>query len=130
MGLKAFQTDLQNGMSIQDALMKHNLTLETAFQQLHKQAKTRKHPPKTYTYNASQYIQYRGGHYYLRKTVFSKKKGRRVTRMFGTYQTLEDAIKMREAQKEIGWKVTHVDRLCKELGITRCTYWNNRVRYH
>jgi hypothetical protein len=127
MSIKAFQRDLQKGMTLHDALQKHQLTLKEAFQQAEKPIKHKGTPE---TYHASQYIQYRDGHYYLRKNVFSKSKGRPVTRMFGTYTTLEDAVKMREAQKKIGWKVTHVDRLCEELGIKRCTYWNNRVRYH
>lgn len=134
MTLTEFQHDLQQGMTIHEALTKYNYTLKYAFNQLQKQQKktknTRKRKLKNCTYNAGKYIQYRDGHYYLRKTVYSHKKNRRVTRMFGTYQTLEDAIKMREAQKQIGWKVTHVDRLCDELGITRCKHWNNTVRYH
>ena len=129
MGLKAFQKDLQNGMSITDALQKHNLTLETALHQLHGYHK-KTYKPKTSPSHAEKYIQYRCGRYYLRKTVFSRKKGRRITRMFGTYKTLEDAIRMREAQKEIGWKVTKVDELCEKLGIERCKHKRCTVRYH
>lgn len=127
MSIKAFQRDLQKGMTLHDALTKHQLTLKEAFQQAEKPIKHKSTPE---TYPASQYIQYQNGHYYLRKNVFSRKKGRPVTRMFGTYSTLEDAIQMREAQKKIGWKVTKVDELCKELGIERCKYKNNKVRYH
>lgn len=122
--LKLFQVDLNNGMSIEEALKKYNLTFKDAFQQLHfnkhlqhekKQRYKRKNPIK------HQYIQERKGKYYLRKSKKCIRNGekRHVMLTFGTYKTLEDAQRMREALKKDGWHQRHVQRICDELGIKR-----------
>ena len=72
-------------------------------------------------YNTNQrYIGGRSGHYYLRKQVRGK------TRMFGTYKTIEDAVRMREHCEKHGWKERSIDQYCKELGIERCIHHNKR----
>ena len=126
-----FQSDLKNGMTLTDALTKHGLTLEKAFNILHYIPKKKqiipnkkKHKRKPKTYTPTHYIQCRNGRYYLRKHAHGK------GRAFGTYSTLEDAIRMREALKLDGWHQTHVDRLCDELGIIRCRTRGKKVRYH
>jgi hypothetical protein len=130
MDIKNFQTDLQNGMSIDEACQIYNITLKQAFNKLHYKV-NQKTPHKkkqkwkhAKPHHVSQYIQERNGHYYLRKHAHGK------GRIYGTYNTLEDAIIMREALKKDGWHQTHVERLCQEHGITRCKGRNQSVRYH
>ena len=65
----------------------------------------------TYSRTGHLYINERDGKYYIRN------KGR----WFGTYRTLEDAVKIRD------WFITHrwdkrwVNRACEETGVVRCT---------
>ena len=129
--------DLRAGMSIEDALEKNNCELSYAFRKLQYQQgalkRTTKKKNPTYSIGVEQYIQERRGHYYLRK---SKKDRRRKTKgkyrsmTFGTYSSLEDAIKVREALKEDGWHQKHVDEICERLGIERVKgHPNSKERY-
>lgn len=124
MDVKRFQQDLRNGMTISDALQKHQVTFKEAVDSMprpmsNKQGKLRTHKKGYYNTN-QRYIGGRSGHYYLRKQVRGK------TRMFGTYKTIEDAVRMREHCEKHGWKERSIDQYCKELGITRCVHHNKR----
>lgn len=136
-----FREDLKRGMSIEDALVKHGLSFQTAFNVLqYKQPdqpgtvikprfrKPKNHPKKKHSQNYvksnEMYIMQRNNTFCIRKQI----KG--TTRMFGTYNSLEDALKMREALEQDGWHQRHVDKICKELGILRRKgHPNSKVRY-
>jgi len=117
------QADLQKGMSIEEALQKHNLTFKEAFTELDKYKMGRPHKNKKQKLKKGAYAtgeryirRTLQGHYYLRKQVRGK------MRTFGTYHTLEDAVRMREHCKKYGWKELSIDRYCEELGISRCIH--------
>jgi hypothetical protein len=141
-----FRDDLWTGMPLEDALQKNGLSLLAAFnilqykqpygtspgaspkRQSKKKRRKRKHGQIKrsihYIKCDEEFIMQRNNTFCVRKYI----KGR--TRMFGTYDSLEDAIRMREALKEDGWHQTHVDRIAKELGILRRTgHPNSSVRY-
>ena len=130
MDVKGFQQDLRDGMTISDALQKHQVTFKEAVDSMprpmsaNRQGNTQKRPKKQHKtgyYNTNQrYIGGREGHYYLRKQVRGK------TRMFGTYKTMEDAVRMREHCMKHGWKEHSIDKYCKELGIERCIHPHKR----
>jgi hypothetical protein len=122
--LVLFRKDLQQGMTIHDALTKHGITFQDAFQQLHKYKRTPE--KKTYTQiGVSQYILTVDNRYAIRKNINGK------TRMFGTYDCLEDAVLVRDELIRDGWHQTHVDSICERLGVQRRTgYPNEKVRYH
>ena len=124
--LTSFQQDLKNGMTIHDALCKHGLTFKQAVLSVSKPRKKQKKNYKQRTHSSNEkYIIGRDGHYYLRKNVNGS------TLMFGTYKTLEDAIRMRNHCIEHGWKQKSIDRYCEVLGIERCKKGHNsKVRYH
>ena len=144
MDLKPFQHDLQNGMTIHDACLKHGLSFQEAFHRLHYKVNNNvpvKNPyrrketiKRDERYCPSQYIQCRNGRYYLRKNCPTKSKNSKKntkTFTFGTYSSLEDAERMREALEKDGWHQKHVDRICKELGVVRCECsWGPKGRYH
>ena len=122
-----FQYDIRNGMTIQDALTKHGLTFLEAFQKTKKPKNQKKKKKKKWvSITEEKYIQSRNNHYYVRKTI----NGR--TRLFGTYKTLEDAVKIRDYCMEHGWKQYSIDKYCEILGIERCKHQNRRrnKRYH
>ena len=130
MGLTEFQNDLNQGMTITEALQKHQLTLEYAFHQLQIQQSTKlrgEHRTKTLQKrNPHQiYIQENNNRYYIRKRTRGKE------RFFGAYTSLEDAIKVRDALIEDGWHIFHVDSICERLGVVRSKpkLWKGR-RYH
>lgn len=133
--------DLRNGMSIHDGLIKHGLSLETAVQMLQYRQPEEHYientiPPRkirkpsrkkkvNYVKCGERYIMQRNDTFCVRRTIKGK------TRMFGTYNSLEDALRMRDALELDGWHQTHVDRICKELGIVRRNgHPNCKVRYH
>ena len=122
MDIKSFQHDLKNGMSIDEACQIYNITLKQAFDQLHiKKQPNKVKPQSNRRYCPTHYIQHWKGRYYLRKCipVIEKGKPRNKTVQFGTYSSLEDAIKVREAMKEDGWHIKHLPRICNELNIRR-----------
>lgn len=123
MNVTEFREDLCN-MSLNDALLKHETNLRSAVQLLQNKP-SRQYKKSKVTPSPEQYILIRGGICTIRKSV----KGR--TRIFGSYNSLEDAVRMREALEEDGWHQRHVDRLCDELCIERRTgHINEKVRYH
>lgn len=125
--LLEFQKDLQAGMSIQKACEKHQVTFKYACDALLKQGvkkKKPKKPRKKITKSTGElYIQQRNDHFYLRKLIRGK------IRMFGTYKSLEDAVRMREYCNENGWKQKSIDKYCEILGIERCKHHTNTVKY-
>ena len=126
--LRRFQEDLINGMSIEAACHKHKVSLAYAFEHIskgvgrppkpkHRRVKTRKKPgrkKKGKSYTGEPHIQKRDGKFYLRCHVNGKQK------CFGTYSTLEDAIKVRTPCMEHGWKKRKIDEYCETLGVERC----------
>lgn len=126
-----FQQDLLDGMTINDACLKHEISFKEAVMLAHGQPsrKTKKVRHKKnhrgVTVSPAQYIYIRNNTYAVRKSVNGKMK------MFGTYNSMEDAIRMRDALKADGWHQTHVDRICEKLGIERRNgHFNCKVRYH
>ena len=122
--LKAFQNDLQDGMTLEDACRKHQISFKYACDNMGKIYTKKILPKKESNTFASEYIQTRNGKYFLRKYL------RGSTKMFGTYNSLNDAIRMREHCKRYGWKQQSVDKYCEELGIERVTSSKSKVRYH
>jgi len=120
--LYAFQDDLKRGMSIEDACRKHQISFKYAFENMPNTV-PRKSPrcitrlgrkPKPNSATCPEkYIWCRDGRYTVRKTVNKK------TRMFGTYNSLEDAVAIRDYCEKHGWKQRCVDRYCLILGIER-----------
>lgn len=108
-----FQKDLQDGMTLAEALEKHNLTLRQAFNTLHFSQ-----PPKPITYprdynrTVDYYIFKRKRTYSIRKQINDKQC------TFGSYSTLEDAQKVRDYLIAHHWK-TPVDEACRILKVKR-----------
>ena len=147
--LQQFQEDLRKGMTIQEACTKYQITLDYAFKHMpktitktrKKQGKSRKitkkqgRPQKFHRREKSKIpyiacheknITCRYGKYFLRKRTRGKE------RVYGTYETLEDAVKIRDYCNEHGWYVTRIDEYCEILGIKRCCKTNKKSKemYH
>lgn len=125
-----FQNDLQTGMTLNDALIKHDLTLKQVWQELNTNIAGRPTKKKPYKNNSGldqteeKYIYRRNDHYTIRK--YSRGK----TRMYGVYHTLEDAVLVRDYCEEHGWVQRNIDKYCQELGVSRCKgHRNCKVRY-
>lgn len=108
------QEDLRNGMSINDACAKYGLTFKELCEKMPKpytllQRKAKKPPRLT----GERYIQKWFGCYHIRKSINKK------TVSFGSYDTLEDAVLMRDYLMEHGWRKDLLDVYCSRLGVTR-----------
>ena len=118
MGIEQFQRDLRNGMKLETALIKHNLSLKEAFDVVHKPIvnPARKRTPykkRRYYNRIEENIIKKGGAYHLRKSI------NRKTVWGGSYDTLEEARTVREYLNEHGWNIVKVNEACKVHGITR-----------
>ena len=100
-------------MSIEEVCKKHNLS----FKELVYLSATNlpRKKPKKYKKTSNQpdeeYISYTYEKYQIRKTIDGN------LRHFGTYDTLEDAIKMRDYLMEHGWYTTRVKAIRRRLGV-------------
>lgn len=128
MTLTELQTDLRQGMTIHEALTKHNITFEQAFTELKKAQNPKIYKKSPKRDPSMKYITKNktDGKYYIRKGIGHK--GKKKTLRYGTYRTLEDAKTIRDALIENGWQQRSVDRLCKEHHIYRCDK-QSKVRY-
>ena len=114
------QKEMAQGQTIADTCRKHNINFKTLCDTCKGYIRT-----KNKTGRQKSYILQKGERYAIRKTIKGK------IRMFGTYNSYDDAIRMVEALQEDGWHQTHVDQLCDELGIQRRKgFINEKVRYH
>lgn len=113
-----FRKDLQNGMTISEGLTKYKITLGEAFNALQYYNKPKISPTRTNEYNIRQNLQ---GHYFIIKWIHGKQTN------FGTYTTVEDAVKIRDWFMENGWDKENIDKACTECGVTRRTIKNRRT---
>ena len=110
--IQKIQKDLQNGMSINDACRKYNISFKVLCNIMPRShPKQKKEPPKVESRTLEPKITQRKDSYYVRH-------GRD---MYGTYSSLEDAIRMRDYCEKHGWSKNQLDNYCRILGITRRT---------
>ena len=94
-----FQNDLQTGMTIESALQKHNLSFLEVWEGLHYKPRTRKKRKKN---NKSGRLNHSTGERYisLNQNGYLLRKGKKY---FGRYNTLADAVFVRDYLVEFGW---------------------------
>ena len=123
MNITLFKEDLHNGLTLDEALQKHKVSLDQAFKILRRkdirkvQKNANRSCPETY-------ILKRNDVYTIRKSIKGK------TKIFGAYNSLEDALLVRDTLIKEGWKQRSVDDICKRLGVERRGgHVNCKVRY-
>lgn len=115
--------DLMN-LPLEEALTKHNVSFEEAFKVFHKHEKQPYNIKQSRRRSVDFYIFNRKDSYTIRKDVNGK-----VT-MFGTYHSLEDAIKVRNVLMEEGWVQSNVDSICQRLGVERKPHRSRNKRLY
>jgi hypothetical protein len=107
-------------MSITDGLQKYKVSLEDAFKAL----QYTDNRPMTSTSKTDEFYirQNMQGHYFILKWINGKQTN------FGTYTTLNDAVKVRNWFVENGWIKDDVDQACQECNVTRRTPRNRRKK--
>ena len=108
--LKAFQDSIREGMTIDEALTKYNLTLQEAFTQLQFQQSRKKN--KQSQFSPERNIIRQNNTYRIRKTI------NHHTKYYGRYNTLEDARQVRNELISLNWNAD-IDEVCQKLGIQR-----------
>ena len=115
--------DLMN-LPLEEALTKHNVSFEEAFKVFHKHEKQPYNIKQSRRRSVDFYIFNRKDSYTIRKDVKGK-----VT-IFGTYHSLEDAIKVRNVLMEEGWVQSNVDSICQRLGVERKPHRSRNKRLY
>ena len=116
--MEKFQQDLQNGMTLETALKKYNLTFKEAVEFTHKprtrppKKKKRKKERAVYK-KIDKNISQKNGSFHLRKQINGK------SYWGGSYGSLEDAQKVRDFLNENGWNFIRINEACKKYGIER-----------
>lgn len=113
-----FQADLRNGMTLEKALDKHNLTFKDAVEMcprpMCKQNIKRKPKKNRATYKKVEtYISIKKNSYHVRKHANGKNY------WGGAYNTLEEAKLVRDYLEEHGWNLIKVNEACKKYNIER-----------
>lgn len=101
--------DLKSGLGLEETLLKHGTNLQQLFSEnaVKKQPLTKQKSTEiTYIYEANK-------HFMIRKKIGKKIK------IFGVYNSREDAEFIRDLLIDNGWKIRSVDRLCRENNIER-----------
>ena len=111
---KEITEDLRSGMGLEECLIKHNTNLKSL---LSKSSLGRQHDEE------NKYIERRRDKFYIKKSIGSK------TLFFGIYSSLKDAQLVRDRLILTGWKQNQVDKICKQLRVTRVP-GKNEQRYY
>lgn len=112
MGLKTLQKDLKNGMSLEEGLKKHNMTLKEIFNPKPKKTSERKGSVKKNGFS---------NHYGVSKMINGK------IHWYGTYFTKEDAERVREELYKVNWDKSELDNILKETGIQRVQQTDRKI---
>lgn len=103
---QAITIDLQNGMGLEECLIKHGTNLKTLFSNGYSGY------PKV-SNEKTKYIEKRGRNYYIKKKIINK------TYYYGIYSTLKDAQLVRDELIRTGWKQNQVNNICEKVGVKR-----------
>ena len=106
------RSKLRNGTTIQQICTEYDLTFNELILLMRQLGDEKnRYITNGYSRTGQLYITERNGRYYIRKS----------NRWFGTYKTLDDAVKIRDWFKRNGkWDKRWVDRACKECEVTQC----------
>ena len=111
--LSDVRNELRNGESIDETLRKHNLTLKDAVKNMEKSnTKPMKRIPLSVNID-SKHIYKVGNYYVIQKSVHGRSHN------FGTYNSLEDAERVRDYFLENGWRHGLIDEVCGLVGVER-----------
>lgn len=118
MGIEKFQSDLRNGMALEDALIKHNLSFKEAVElcprpMVCQRLKRKPYSKRNLYKKVDTYISLKKDSYMVRR----QRNGKSC--WGGAYYSLEDAQKVRDYLEEHGWNIINVNKACKKFGIER-----------
>ena len=107
-----FIEDMKNGMSLENALQKHDVSFKDAVELLQKQSGRGKKKTQWNAKTGEKYIsKTKNGKYLIRKNINGK------MRYFGYYDNIQDAIKVRDYFSENGWYWQRLNAVQKRLGV-------------
>ena len=109
--ISELRKDMKSHLTIEEVLIKHGITFKEAVTLLSKNQSRKKKQKRPYEKTDEKYISYYCKRYIIRKYVNGK------MRSFGGYDTLEDAVKMRDYLMENGWYPNRVKAIRKRLGV-------------
>ena len=111
MNSKKIRSQLQSGMTIDQVCHEHQITFPELLRLMSKLGNEKKNKKEFHSRPTGQlYISEHYGKYIIRK---NKKH-------FGTYRSLEDAVRVRDWFMCQRWDKRWVDRACRECGVVRC----------
>lgn len=102
--LLLFQQDLKDGMSIEEALKKHELTFKYACDNMPRTLTKKKKGKKN---NPSKNISINKDKYLVRKNEV----------YYGRYETLKEAMRLRDYMEKYGWNKKELKRIQEKLGV-------------
>ena len=112
-----FRKDLKNGLTIDDACRKHGVTFKYVMDNMERPYTKNRKPNRrskcTSTKISLNIYRIGKGGFTIYKSVNSRSQN------FGTYRTVEDAIKVRDYFYEHGWDRKELDKVCQDLNIMR-----------
>ena len=106
--LEKAQKDLQEGMSIFDACVKYHIPFRDLCNCMPRASSGRRN-----IRSGEKYIRKQQGHYQIVKSLNG------TNQAFGTYDSLEDAVKVREQCIKQGWIQKNVDEYCRQVKVVR-----------
>ena len=105
------RSKLQNGETIEEVCQEYGISFKILLSLMSSLGSEKDHNREVYGRTGHLYIGFKNERYIIRKN----------RKHFGTYRTLDDAVKVRDWFICNGrWDKRWVDRACRECGVTRC----------
>ena len=116
--VEKFREDMRSGTPLDEVLKKHNLDIKTAMNMLIKYnnppKKTKKRKRKNIYSKTDELNIYKVNNQYIIKKSINK-----CVKSFGGYDTLEDAIKVRDYLNKHGWYHNRLKTAWKNCGVKK-----------
>lgn len=111
---KEIRSKLKSGETIDNVCREYDLTLLDLLSHMRSLGNEKQYQPPNGRRNITT------GHKYISQHPTGKYIIRNNRKHFGTYRTLEDALKIRDWFIIHRWDKRWIDRACRECGVTRC----------
>ena len=113
MTMKEIRSKLLNGETIEEVCQEYQITFPELLRKMSKLGNE-----KRYNKDSA----FRTGHIYIGKSSSGKYVVRKSKTYYGSFKSLDDAVKVRDWFIRNGWNKRWINRACRLTGVKRCQH--------
>ena len=110
---KEIRSKMLNGETIEEVCQEYQITFPELLRKMSKLGNE-----KRYNKNST----FRTGHIYIGKSSSGKYVVRKSKTYYGSFNSLDDAVKVRDWFIRNGWNKRWINRACRLTGVKRCQH--------